>query len=520
MPPSAVHVQAASAGRAPRPLLPTLLLVLAATLPARAHVLRADPAAAEVAALRRLLADPSPSARAAAARRLSGRVEAPAIALLLEVLDDPHPYVRRAAAGVLGVVPDPDVRARLAREGPRLKSEAARRELCAAYAVWLDGPGRQALLESLGDRAASVRVEALRWLAEDGDPAVQERVRARVTDPDPWVRAEALDAARGGGATGGLPFAGLNLTPALIDPDPRVRLSALEAAVQRGGDASAQAVVRALKDVSWSVRLVAAQSAGQVRDRSVLEALVPALQDVRTRVVEAAGRSLVRLTGIPFDPSAAVWGAWLSGDGASFDPAQVEAAARPPRPELPPGTRTVSGPRFLDLPLASRHLAFVLDGSGSMAETLPGGGTRWGEVGAELTRALAALTGATVNLCVFADDVAAAFPRAGVLGAQRREALLAFVRGRAPRGHTALYDGIAWALADPEIDSVVVLSDGAPSAGTWFTKTDLLAEVRRANRWRRARIDVIAVGADQVARRWRDALETIAQESGGTCIKR
>lgn len=520
MPTPPVRTPAASAGRVPRRLLPALLLALAASLPADAQILRADSDAADVAALRRLLADPSPSARAAAARRLAGRAEAPAIALLLEVLDDPHPYVRRAAAGVLGVVPDPEVRARLARDGPRLKSEVARRELCAAYAVWLDGPGREALLQSLSDRAAGVRVEALRWLAEDADPAVGERVRARATDPDPWVRAEALDAARAGGAAGALPFAGLNLAPALIDPDPRVRLSALEAAVQRGGDAATEAVVRALKDVSWSVRLVAAQSAGQVRQRKVLEALVPALQDARTRVVEAAGGSLVRLTGIPFDPSPALWGAWLSGDGASFDPAQVEAAARPPQPALPPGTRTVAGPRFLDLPLASRHLAFVLDGSGSMAQAVPGGGTRWSEVGGELERALAALAGATVNLCVFADQVAAAFPRAGVLSAQRRDALLAFVRGRAPRGHTALYDGIAWALADPEIDTVVVLSDGAPSAGAWFTKTDLLAEVRRANRWRRARIDVIAVGADQVARRWRDALQTIAQESGGTCLKR
>ncbi len=66
----------------------------------------------------------------------------------------------------------------------------------------------------------------------------------------------------------------------------------------------------------------------------------------------------------------------------------------------------------------------------------------------------------------------------------------------------------------------MVLSDGAPSAGAFFTKTDLLAELRRANRFRRARIDVVAVGADQVARRWRDALQQIAQESGGTVVTR
>jgi hypothetical protein len=47
-----------------------------------------------------------------------------------------------------------------------------------------------------------------------------------------------------------------------------------------------------------------------------------------------------------------------------------------------------------------------------------------------------------------------------------------------------------------------------------------LSAIRRANRWRRACIDVIAVGSDGVGRRWRDALQRIADESGGTCLKR
>ena len=34
----------------------------------------------------------------------------------------------------------------------------------------------------------------------------------------------------------------------------------------------------------------------------------------------AAGASLVRLTGIPFDASPSRWGAWLAGDGSTFDP--------------------------------------------------------------------------------------------------------------------------------------------------------------------------------------------------------
>jgi hypothetical protein len=286
--------------------------------------------------------------------------------------------------------------------------------------------------------------------------------------------------------------------------------------------------VRGLSDASWSVRIASADLAGRVRDKRVLPALVGALKDARGRIVKAAGRSLTLLTRIPFDPDPEVWGGWLQGDGASFDPAQTPEApppdAHPPpagrQAPLPDGSRTVEGPRFLDLPVVSRHVAFVLDGSHSMGEVLPNGRTRWAEVVVELERALQQMNGAVVNLCVFADEVTPVFPHAKPLDAGARESVLRLARGRTPHGWTALYDAIAWGLADPEVDTVIVLSDGAPTAGTYFTKTDFLSEIRRANRWRRACIDVIAVGSDGVGRRWRDALQRIADESGGTCLKR
>lgn len=504
--------------RFPAPRLAGWLALLSPLLALVGSARADEPLPAEVAAVRRLLRDPAPSARAAAVRRLAGASTGPALAPVLEALADPHPYVRRAAAGVLGLVPEPAARARLASEAPRWRSEPARAAFCHAAALWLDETGRAALRALLRDPAPGVRREALRWLAEERDEASAEALRGAVADPDAAVRAEALallsaspEAAAG---LGGLPLERL-----LGDADPGVRQAALEGLVLRGGDAAAVGVLRLLDDPSWSVRLLAATLAGGVRDRRMLRALVTRLGDGRLRVREAASRSLVRLTGLPFEDDAAAWDAWLAAEGAAFDPAQAEPAARPAEPPRP-GSRTVATARFLDLPIRSRHVAFVLDGSGSMDEPLPAGGTRWTAVLADLERALTALAGAHGNVAVFADRVEAALPRALPLDAGRRETVLRFVRARRPAGRTALYDGIAWGLSDPEVDTVVVLSDGAPSAGAWFTKTDLLAEVRRANRWRRARIDVIAVGADGVARRWRDVLVTLAEESGGTCLLR
>jgi HEAT repeat protein len=498
------------------------LVLLLAAVAVHADRTAAETSAADVAAVRRLLSDPSPSARAAALRRLAGSAEPAALALLVERLADPHPYVRRASAGTLGLVPDPAARARLARDAPRWKSETARLEACQAWSLWLDETGRRALFDALADPAPAVRAEAVRWLAEDRDPAVREALKKRLADPDPLVRAEALDALVLTPEPGAPLLGGLPVGPLLADPDPRVRLSALEAAAGRGGEDGTRAVLRALGDESWSVRLAAADLAGRVRDRRMLPALIQVLRDARVRVVDVAGKSLTALTGIPFDPEPETWTSWLETAGKDFDPATAPPPAeeRPRPPPLPAGSRTVQGARFLDLPIRSRHLAFVLDCSHSMGELLANGRTRWAEVVVELERALRSMPDVTANLCVFADEVTPVFPRAVPIDAARREDVLRLARGRRPGGWTALYDAIAWGLSDPQVDTVVVLSDGAPTAGSHFTKTDFFAELRRANRWRRARIDVIAVGSDGVAHRWRDTLQRLAAETGGTCLAR
>lgn len=511
----------------PACLLRLVLLLLPwlpwpAGLPGAVPVAWAEAPGDDLPALRRLLRDPSPSARAAAYRRLAGSTHPEVLALLQQGLSDVHPYVRRAAAGVLGTLDDPRARQRLAAEAPRWRSELARREACQAFALWLDPAGDAALAAAVRDPSPGVRCEALRWLADDPRPQARDLLRAAVADADPAVRAEAWAAWRPSpeaAATGSMPGEAPEAAAALADADARVRLAALEVLVAQGGPAAAPAVAAALGDGAWSVRLAAAQAAGRVRSRVMLAPLVGALADARVRVAEAAGAALLALTGLAFESDARAWRTWLEGDGRLFDPAQLPegVGARPPPP--PPGTRTVEA-RFLGLTIRSRHVAFVLDGSGSMGALTRDGRTRWDGVVEELERALQGLSGAHVNLAVFHDRVEAALPRALPLDSARREALLRFVRARRPAGRTALYDGIAWGLADPEVDTLVVLSDGAPSAGQWFTKTDLRAELLRANRFRRARIDVVAVGAEDIARRWRDALEQVAGDSGGTYVAR
>jgi len=470
----------------------------------------------EAVALRRRLADDDPSARAAAVRRLAGEPVEAVYALLVKSLSDPHPYVRGAAAGVLGIQLDRAPRDRLLREGPGWTSALARAALAETFAVWADRDGRTGLLRLLGDKDASVRAEAARRLGADPDAAAGAALVHALGDPDGLVRARGLDALEARRKAGGASPVTVPWRTFTQDKDARVRLSALEGSVAMGGETAVFAVEHGLDDAVWSVRLVAAELSGAVRDRRVLAPLVAALSDPRERVAAAAGRSLVRLTGIPFDANAARWKAWLAGDGASFDPSSVEPRA--PQPFDGAGS-TVASLRLLDLPVASTHVAFVLDASGSMAAKDATGTSRWDRVRSEMDRVLSALGGAAEGTVVlFADEAVPILPTAvrftpGVR-AQVRDALAA----RGPGGRTALSDGILRGLADPVVDTIVVLSDGAPSGGSHFTKTDLRTAVRDANRWRRARIDVLSIGTDEVSRRWRTLLAEVAEESGGTFV--
>ena len=483
--------------------------------------------ASELDAVRRLLKDPTPSARAAAVRRLAGDSSRGTVQVVVDVMGDEHPYVRRAAAAVLGQVLDAKAQARARARVRRHRSPLLRAAACHAFAAWLNETGRAALSDALRDKHPSVRAAALAHLwvwaqsardagGEVASPAptvedVAAAARAQLEDRDGTVRASAADVLRAvPGALTGMQWIGM-----LRDADPRVRLVALEGSVVFGGEVAAVAIRHGLNDAVWSVQLTAAELARVTRQRTVLEMLPPHLGSKRQVVRASVHRALVELTGIPFEPDPAKWTSWLQGDGKSFDPAGVQPnRAKPQRP----GTDTVV--KALGVPIASNHVAFVLDTSGSMAKPANDGRSRWAGVCEELNRALASLSKrkTTVAVHCFSTDVRSLGPVA--LTAAGRGRIAAFLDAQQPGGRTALFDGIAAALRDPETDTVVVLSDGAPSAGTWFTKTDLLQGVRAANRFRRATVHVVAIGVGGIAKRWRDVLKRIAKAHGGTYAER
>lgn len=201
------------------------------------------------------------------------------------------------------------VRAALGHPSPILRAAclaalATSREMRADPDLWL---------EVLGDRAAEVRRTALRLLPDSlvADRRIQAALRALCDDAAPRVRAEA---ARCLGAEGASLFAVLlaapdadsvaaaleSLPPSLVgaavarlpDPDPRLRAAALDALARGGAEPSLQPLaVARLADSDARVRRAAVRAlAGIGADAATI---APALRDPAREVRSEAVRSLV-----------------------------------------------------------------------------------------------------------------------------------------------------------------------------------------------------------------------------------
>jgi Mg-chelatase subunit ChlD len=81
-------------------------------------------------------------------------------------------------------------------------------------------------------------------------------------------------------------------------------------------------------------------------------------------------------------------------------------------------------------------------------------------------------------------------------------------------GGTNLFGGLAEAFELKDVEEVILLSDGEPSAGEVQDVNKILAWVQRWNRWRKVRVSTVALSAPRVARQF---VAKLAQENGGVC---
>ncbi|MEO1696004.1 MAG: VWA domain-containing protein [Planctomycetota bacterium] len=282
--------------------------------------------------------------------------------------------------------------------------------------------------------------------------------------------------------------------------------------------------VERLASESWSTRLASLRALEGLRSPEVIAPIVGQMQSESGRMLREFSEVLFRLTGQPFGRRANIWARWLKdseGDVSILSERELEAlieelaerdARRTSRADLEQDL-----PDFFGVSVDSSSVLFIIDVSGSMSDPLRSthegvpGRARIDVAKEELAKAIRGLEedarfniyAFSTGVDVFADSIAA------VGGAPRSDAL-EYVSRLGAAGGTNLFAALRKAFDDPDVDTILLLSDGEPSMGQIVDPGEICDEIRRRNQTRGIVIHTIAVGGQLEALRW------LARDSGGT----
>lgn len=351
---------------------------------------------------------------------------------------------------------------------------------------------------------------------------------------------------------------------ALAREAPPVRIAALVALRALDPTAAATAAVDVVaarpldrRDRAWEPRLLLAAletlrewpARAAARDLVVraVDALIERLEREDGLPQHEVGLTLDDLTGAGgLAPDAAVWRGWWAARREGFQPqdkappppaparrARGEGAPEedgagedraPARPET--GAEGRTRVRFHGIPVVSKRLVFAQDMSGGMNNPLdrdaPDTPSKLQFSKDELVRVLEALPDdAATNVVFFASDYWRHAEQLVPLG-RARAALVGFVREAATpdfrkaqdrqRSRSNLYDPLAFALQDPELDTVFFLSEGAPNEGRWIERERFLRHLVRLNLYQRVRVHTLQVTNDRAGAAF---LRRLADATGG-----
>jgi len=289
------------------------------------------------------------------------------------------------------------------------------------------------------------------------------------------------------------------------------RVLGLEAAGRSGDRKLVPAILANLDHKVWQVRLVAVEALGLLRVKGTIEPLIARLDaEVSPRVRNAIAETLFRLTGTELFDIADAWRSWWAKNKDGFKvPADV-----PERKSSNAGTVA----SFYGLPVKTARVCFVLDRSESMAAVDPRSMSKRTRMETAVEQLLGAVkrlkNNARVNVVFFDSGWQAWKKKLIALSPEVRSALTAHVKKAKPQGATHLYGGLWQAFQNPGVDTIFLLSDGAPTAGERTATEDILASVARLNRIRRVAIHCVSIGTDS------ELLRRLAKQNAGTYARR
>jgi HEAT repeat protein len=466
---------------------------------------------ASSADLVRGLGDPDPRERKKAVGKLERMSGRRAFSALVTALADEDGGVAERAMRALASRTEPRERSLLASHARRDGREPVRRGAARILAGWGGDEAVAVLSALLADRSARVREISAGGLGEIGGGAQIAALLGVLADRCAAVRVAALT------SLDALDPAG---SPArahafLRDGDPGARVAGILILTERQDDGADAALIAALEDPFWSVKIAAARAVASLRLPGAVPVLIASLERESGRVREEIHRALVTIAGIGLPDDPARWRAWWIREEEGFVP--------PLGPTARPHSASVSAVSYHSIPVTSRAISFVIDASRSMSNHAKGdsGPTRRELAMAELETTLRRLPrGTRFNLVLFGRETIRWQARARLVSEATIRAALKEVERMTPGGWTDLFGALEAAFEDRTVDTIYLLTDGAPSSGRFTSRTSLLSAVKRLNRCRLVRIHAVGFGTDRIGKRWRGLLFALAKAHDGVHVSR
>jgi HEAT repeat protein len=369
------------------------------------------------------------------------------------------------------------------------------------------------------DPDALVQVAALQVLEAIQEKAYLKEYVGLIKSPTWQVRAMAVDLL----AACGHPEMVRLVSPLLLDPEPRVRIGAIRVLEAAGGD-------------------------------GVMDPLIKAMDKSEGRVLDDLADALTRLTGKTFGTTSVQWDSWWKANKGKVKIQRSSAAdfAKLKEGDAPPKGATAV---YYGLRVISKNICFVIDCSESMVEayapagesetppapepkTAPKAPKKSGAAPAageaskkgmiskmevakrELAKVLNSLpAGVRANIIRF-NSMVEAWKEALTLldGAVKKEAL-EYTKASVPEGMTNLYGALEEAFKDQRIDTIYLLSDGAPTLGEKIKVDEILDAVDELNHLQFRRIKINTIGFNLKPEE-KQLMEQLADRNFGVFLSR